>query len=186
MNGLFTAVLVSLLISTACQQGNNAFKGTKGQQAATPEAKKVEEAPLPGPSADASPQGDVPPNPTPNSPEVIQVALSGCTRNFECALQGTKPGQYTATLRTPKEVFAVGEVIDLSYSDLRGDASDWITVVPADFEDNSWCQWFWAGTVSGGYRFTGLPAGRYELRAYYGWKAEGECEVIGRKRFEVR
>jgi hypothetical protein len=31
MNGLFTAVLVSLLVSTACQQGNNAFKGTKGQ-----------------------------------------------------------------------------------------------------------------------------------------------------------
>ena len=145
-------------------------------------------SPSPSAQVSASPEPTVLPTATatPKVTDVIAVDLAGCTRNFECSLQGTKPGQFKALLNVNQPAYEVGQVITMNYSQMRGVEKDWITVVPVDFEDNSWCTWFWANKSSGTYDFNGLPKGTYELRAFYGWATEGECEVIGRKRFEVK
>ncbi len=131
---------------------------------------------------DADPAGETPP---PES-DVVHVSLGGCVRQAACALTGTEPGRHHPTLTVANRTFKVGEAIELTYANPTFGAGDWITIVPRDFEDNSWCAWFWAAGAGGVHRFDGLPAGDYELREYYGWKGRGECEVVARVPVTIR
>ena len=86
---------------------------------------------------------------------------------------------------TQKSNYAPNEPIVVEYSNFPGNKSDWITVVPSDFADNKYAQWFYTqGSRSGSYRFNGLTVGDYQVRGYFNW-SRGGYNVQTRSSFTV-
>ncbi len=137
--------------------------------------------PLPTPK----PAPTAKPAPVPVPEGAIAVDLGACVRNYGCALKGNAPGKYKSTVTQKKSAYKMGEAIDVTYGAMPGTSSNWITLVPAGQEDNSWCSWQWATGTTGTQQYGGLPKGSYEVRLYYAW-SDGQCEVIGRKKFSVQ
>jgi hypothetical protein len=79
-----------------------------------------------------------------------------------------------ADVRTERPVYQPNEAIAVNFSDLPGNAQDWITIVETSKADNQYGQYFYTkGLKSGQMNFGGLPAGAYEVRVYYNWPAGG-------------
>ena len=79
-----------------------------------------------------------------------------------------------AGVRTERPVYEPNEAIGVSFSDLPGNAQDWITIVEASKAENQYGQHFYTkGLKSGRMNFSGLPAGAYEVRVFYNWPAGG-------------
>lgn len=124
-------------------------------------------------------------NPPSNPENLISFpALTSCTIDESCQIQGDQPGGYKAKITLEKTTFANGEPIKVQYSDMPGLSGDWITIVPKGQTDKSWCSWQWSDGTSGTQWYGGVPPGDYEVRTYYGWSS-GQCEVIGRQAFTV-
>ena len=73
-------------------------------------------------------------------------------------------------LESQKDTYDNYEIIHANFQNMRGNQSDWIGVFPigADDEKESALEWKYVnGLVNGSLSFLGLPAGTYELRAYF-------------------
>lgn len=138
------------------------------------------------PPAEHDDDDDIAYQPTGAEEGILGIDLKSCTRNFPCEQQGKESGKHHPTMATGKANYKAGDVIDMTFTNPTHGRGDWITVVPRDYEDNSWCIWFWADAEAGEHRFNGLPAGDYELREYYGWKTRGQCEVVARHAFSIK
>lgn len=145
-------------------------------------------------------------SPTGSAGNPVSLSMGSCTRHAGCSLTGSaeNAGRYHATLTSDRTTYASGDIIRVGWSDFPNMSGNWITIVPADYEDNSWCAWFWnesassviaeesglvdplSGRVSGHSYFKVSQAGTYEIRGYYGWPGAGQCEVIGRQIVTVR
>lgn len=87
---------------------------------------------------------------------------------------------------TRKTVYAAKEPIEVAFSDLPGNAKDWITIVPVGTPDDQYGEWFYTdGKRSGTQAFAGLAPGEYEVRTYFNWPDGGYTPRL-RTRFTVR
>lgn len=162
--------------------------------AVDPDAARASAAPKPKTPASApnaadagrAPAPATAPTAVPAGTDVQSIDLGACTRNYSCALKGGKFGKLKAVASQKKNEYKAGEAIDATYSKMPDLDGNWITLVPAGQEDNSWCSWQWATGASGTQFYSGLPKGNYEVRLYYNWSGDGQCEVIGRKKFSVK
>lgn len=78
-----------------------------------------------------------------------------------------------------------GEEVVVRFEGMPGHAGDWITVIAADEPDDRYAAWaYTGGLTSGQLTFDGLPAGDYEVRAYFDWP-HGGYEVRSRHAFVV-
>lgn len=97
------------------------------------------------------------------------------------------PAPVVSTRRTS---YQVGEAIEVDFSGLPGNATDWITIVPASAADDTYGEYFYSdGAVQGTFTFAGLTdAGEYEVRAYFNWYdgGGGGYTVWARSRFTVQ
>jgi len=75
-----------------------------------------------------------------------------------------------ATLNTNKAIYMVKEQIHVNFSNMRAKNDDWIGIYPEN-TNNDWenvVAWKWTGdTTNGDLNFGSLPAGSYEVRAFY-------------------
>lgn len=121
---------------------------------------------------------------------------SYCTYLLEDIRDGRKPdwvpgtrrpgGDKGGLARPGKAVYAANEPIQVTFSDLPGNATDWITIAPVGTPDNQYGQWFYLdGKRSGTQAFTGLAPGDYEVRVYFNWPDGGYTPRV-RMRFTVR
>jgi len=69
-------------------------------------------------------------------------------------------------ITTDATSYPTGANVDVSFTDLRGNARDWITVAPAGAPLTTHGAWRYAGAVSGTTSFSGLAAGSYVARAF--------------------
>lgn len=67
-------------------------------------------------------------------------------------------------IRTARNVYEPDEEITIVFSDLPGNARDWVTLVPQDLPDGRYAQWKWVQESEGELLFRGLKEGVYELR----------------------
>ncbi len=75
---------------------------------------------------------------------------------------------------TSKDVYETNEPIIVNYSGLPGNKGDWITVVSEGTAAEEYGQYFWTDSRrAGSMDFSGLPAGKYEVRVYYNWPDAG-------------
>lgn len=89
-------------------------------------------------------------------------------------------------LKAAKASYLASEQVTVSWSGFPGNDNDWITLVGADKGEDSYGLWFYtAGQKSGEHAFEAVPAGDYELRAYFDWPAGG-YEVKARVRVSVK
>jgi serine protease len=73
----------------------------------------------------------------------------------------------TPKLSLPKTSYAANEPIVVSYTNLPGNARDWISVFTASAANNDYGQWFYTnGATSGTMTFNGLAPGNYEIRLF--------------------
>jgi len=75
-----------------------------------------------------------------------------------------------ATVRTDKTEYTTEENIIVNFSDMRAKHQDWIGIYPKG-SSNAWKNvvlWHWTDdTTNGQITFNALPAGEYEVRAFY-------------------
>jgi hypothetical protein len=95
----------------------------------------------------------------------------------------TYPG--AASLSTSRPSYAPGEPIVVRYDGLPGSAYDWVTIVEAGAAEKTYREWHYAeGHTGGEMTFQGLPAGEYQVRAFFDWP-DGGYVVRGRHDFSV-
>ncbi len=88
-------------------------------------------------------------------------------------------------VKTAQPVYGEYQKITVEFYNLSGSQSDWITIVPVSDPDNTYKEWYYTkGVRSGKMEFNGLPAGRYEVRAYLNWP-NGGFNVVSRYQFTV-
>jgi hypothetical protein len=93
---------------------------------------------------------------------------------------------HAVTLTTSSGQYCPGEAIIVTYEGMPGNAQDWITAVPRAEPDTAYWEWYYTGgSTQGNFTFGGLPAGSYEVRAYFDWPTGGYT-VQARRAFEVR
>jgi hypothetical protein len=81
---------------------------------------------------------------------------------------GTHEQAVSATLDTDKDTYLTSEPIQVSFADMSGAASDWISIAHAGDPDTTYIKFrYTEGAVSGTFSFAALPAGNYEARAYF-------------------
>lgn len=96
------------------------------------------------------------------------------------------PSIMMTEISTDKEVYAPFEEIVIEFSGLPGNSHDWITLVDKDSPDDTYGQWFYTeGKTEGKHTFSGVTAGKYEVRVYYDWPAGG-FDVQERYDFDVK
>ncbi|MBK8481230.1 MAG: hypothetical protein IPL40_08645 [Proteobacteria bacterium] len=99
-------------------------------------------------------------------------------------------GALAPTVSTRRTTYQVGEAVEVDFSGLPGNATDWITIVPASAADDTYGEYFYSdGAVQGTFTFAGLTdAGEYEVRAYFNWYdgGGGGYTVWARYRFTVK
>jgi C1A family cysteine protease len=89
---------------------------------------------------------------------VVGIVKSGYYKNA-----GTE-----ATLTLSKPTYAVNEKIVVTYANLPGNYTDWISIFKAGAANTQYMQWFYTkGAKSGTMTFNGLAAGQYEMRLFY-------------------
>lgn len=118
----------------------------------------------------------------------MEVSYSGSVATLPEPGPGMGGGTYEeeAFVFTDKDVYAVGEPVLVYWNGMPGNGQDWITVAPATAPDDEWGQWTYTnGAIDGSYEVTGLPAGDYEVRAYYNWP-DGGFEVKSSYYFVVQ
>ena len=72
-----------------------------------------------------------------------------------------------STVSTDKAAYAVGEAITVTWTNLAGNAQDWVSLAYQGSGATQYVQWIYTnGAASGQYTFTGLPQGTYVARAY--------------------
>ena len=74
-----------------------------------------------------------------------------------------------ASITTDKNTYTLNESIVTTFTEMSGNEEDWIAIYPAG-SDNVWAnviQWDWVGAVNGSHTFSALPAGDYEVRAFF-------------------
>jgi len=79
-------------------------------------------------------------------------------------------GNGKVSISTSKDTYKVAESIDVTFSNMSGDGEDWIGIYPAG-ASNDWdniVSWAWTnGVVSSTLSLDGVPAGNYEVRAFF-------------------
>lgn len=82
----------------------------------------------------------------------------------------TVTGAVTPTLTPP--VGAQGGVgFSVSFNNMPGNSTDWISIAPAGTPSSTYSAWqSTGGTTSGTLNFSGLPTGNYEVRAFYNFQ----------------
>lgn len=95
---------------------------------------------------------------------------------------------YTATINTNKQIYAVGETIQVEYSELPGKYSDFISLVDSSISEKEWNRGERRDNIStqGDLTFDGMPPGSYEIRAYYNYREGRYYKLIGRFPFKVQ
>lgn len=102
---------------------------------------------------------------------------------FVIGKRGTLVGVYAWT---DQEVYTPNSPINVHYAGFPGNQSDWITIVPADFPDDRYKEYYYtSGNRAGVMNFQGLEAGHYEVRSYFNWPSEG-YRVVDRHSFWVQ
>lgn len=82
---------------------------------------------------------------------------------------------------TNKNNFTTTEKIMVDYSGMAGNVQDWISLTPKGKPDNEFGPWkYTEGKKSGSLIFDPLPAGEYEVRAYFnnGYKVEKRYSFV--------
>ncbi|MCK9526707.1 MAG: hypothetical protein M0R49_12385 [Limnochordia bacterium] len=112
----------------------------------------------------------------------LQNALLASVPLVEVSQVGVQKG----TLRLwANDSVAPNEDIVVHYQDFPGNKYDWITIVPADFPDNNFKEYYYTdGARSGLMTFAGLEPGQYEVRSYHNW-SQGGYTVQDRYPFTV-
>jgi len=89
-------------------------------------------------------------------------------------------------VRTDKEIYNEGEMIQVYFAGAPGYNSDWICIVPAGARDNEPGDYKYmpSRASQGLILFSPRPPGQYEVRAYYNYRRNGYV-VKGRQRFSV-
>lgn len=88
-------------------------------------------------------------------------------------------------VKTSQDIYYENQNITVEFYNLSGSQSDWITIVPINDPDNTFKEWYYTkGAKNGKMEFKGLPAGRYEVRAYLNWP-NGGYNVVSRYAFTV-
>jgi hypothetical protein len=77
------------------------------------------------------------------------------------------PTPSTGRINLPKTTVAVGEPVVVKYRRLPGGSNHWIGLFKAGAGDGNYQDFFYLTGTSGNVRFSGLPAGDYEVRLYY-------------------
>jgi|GEM_PF-1664247 len=145
---------------TACEQSYGIAK-VAGRGEPAPAGTNTS-TPVPTPTPTATPPS--PPLP-PGSPEnPVPLNPGSCARHTGHPLQGTggHAGLYHAVITTDRATYAPGEPILVAWTGFPDMPSNWITIVPADFEDDSWCAWFWneSAPITQGVTQSGRVAGQ--------------------------
>jgi hypothetical protein len=111
--------------------------------------------------------------------ESIPYAASVWTR------QGAPVASTGFNVRSRKQVYATDEPVVVDFSGFPGNNADWVTVVKATAATDSYGQFFYTDRKrDGSVTFDALPAGEYEVRAYFNWPQDG-YKVQGRYPFRV-
>lgn len=119
---------------------------------------------------------------------VIGTALVAATLLMTMGACGTAVAQDAEGARvwTDKLFYDAGEAVEVRFSGLPGNNSDWIAVVPSGSPDTTWGSWRYTnGAEEGTMSFTGLAEGTYQVRLYFNWAGGGGYEVQHRHGFTV-
>ena len=92
-----------------------------------------------------------------------------------------------AQVSTDHTEYTTDQPIVVTFSGFPGNQEDWISLSPVTLPDDQYSNWwiYTSGQRSGTFTFDPLPAGRYEVRAYFNWP-DGGYEVHRRYSFLVR
>lgn len=91
-----------------------------------------------------------------------------------------------AEVRTVSPAYDPGEPIEVTFANLPGNDTDWITLVSSSALDSQFGEWFYVrGMRAGRYVFRGKPVGQYEVREYHNWPV-GQYVVRHRAKVDVR
>jgi len=92
-----------------------------------------------------------------------------------------------AQVSTDRTEYTTDQPIVVTFSGFPGNQEDWISLSPITLPDDQYSSWwtYTSGQTSGSFTFDPLPAGRYEVRAYFNWP-DGGYEVHRRYSFLVR
>ena len=115
----------------------------------------------------------------------LMAVLAGCADipdafgTNQAAVSGTSIG-------TDKTTYQLNEPITVTFTGMSGATTDWIALANASDPDDTYLAYAdTLGAVSGSHTFSGLPAGNYELRAYFDWTGTQSFEVMARTAFAV-
>jgi len=90
------------------------------------------------------------------------------------------------SLETNKQVYEQNEPILVTFSNMPGNNSDWISVAKSEAPINAYEQHHYLeGARNGQLRFEGLSAGDYEVRAYWNWPRGGYESILAKEPFTV-
>lgn len=89
--------------------------------------------------------------------------------NNTSTIIAVQPFTVTATtLSTDATTYTTADPVNVSFDGMPGNAQDYIAVSAVGSSVMSYVTFFYtAGATTGTHQFTGLPAGTYEIRAYY-------------------
>jgi hypothetical protein len=99
------------------------------------------------------------------------------TEPIEKPEEKTSTIKITPTIKLSKTEYNQNEKIDVNYSNMPGNAKDWIGVFKANDKDENYIQYFYTNAnKSGTLSFNTLPVGNYEVRVYFNdsYKVEGK------------
>ncbi len=87
---------------------------------------------------------------------------------------------YAATISTNKNVYQVGESIQVNVGGMSGN-NDWIGIYPAGVISDNWeelAAWAWTGDViNGTITLDGIPEGEYDVRSFFNSSTDEVAEV---------
>lgn len=88
--------------------------------------------------------------------------------------QPVASGVTSKHFRLARKVFKQGDAINVQFFDMPGNSQDWITAVKVGAANDEWGNWQYTdGEAEGTFALPVLPAGKYEMRAYYNYPAGG-------------
>jgi len=109
--------------------------------------------------------------------EAADVPATGSgTTNSEPTGTQTQQSTQSHIVWTEKPVYAPGESITVYFAGFSASKTDWLTLVRASDEPNTYDGRRWAyteGRQQGSLTFEGLEPGYYEVRSYYSWPSGG-------------
>jgi len=90
------------------------------------------------------------------------------------AAQPVAAGASSKHFKLERRTFRQGDAINVEFFGMPGNSQDWITAVSANAKNDEWGNWQYTdGQASGTFALPVLPAGKYELRAYYDYPTGG-------------